>query len=148
MSVRFRDAGRADVASVVDLLKDDVLGREREVSDPEFYLSAFDRMSREPGNVLVVGEIGDKIVATYQITYISGLSLRATRRAQVESVRVASDLRGRGIGAAMLADAEARARAEGCGLIQLTMNSTREGSRAFYEALGFVGSHTGFKKAL
>jgi GNAT superfamily N-acetyltransferase len=48
----------------------------------------------------------------------------------------------------MFADAEARARAAGCRLMQLTMNATRTDARRFYERLGFTASHIGFKRDL
>lgn len=147
--IRFRDATRADVPAVIALLVDDVLGQSREDTDPGRYLTAFDAMQSEGGNTLIVGEDQDgAIVATYQLTFISGLSLRAARRAQIESVRVASALRGRGIGEAMFADAEARARAAGCSLMQLTMNASRTDSHRFYKRLGFQPTHTGFKRVL
>ncbi len=148
MSVKFRAATRADVSAVLDLLRDDPLGAARETADQSDYLAAFDRMQREGANHLIVGEQDGRVVATYQITYISGLSLRATRRAQVESVRVASDLRGQGIGEALFADAEARARAAECRLIQLTTNASRDRAQAFYERLGFTPSHIGYKRVL
>ncbi|KAB2885335.1 MAG: GNAT family N-acetyltransferase [Albidovulum sp.] len=146
--IRFREARREDVQDVVALLADDALGAAREGSDLAPYLAAFDAMQAEAGNTLIVGEEAGRIVATYQLTVISGLSLRASRRAQVESVRVAADLRGRGIGAAMMADAETRARAAGCRLVQLTSNAGRERARKFYEGLGFTPSHIGFKRDL
>jgi len=149
MSVSFREARREDVSAVVAMLADDMLGRGREQADLGIYYAAFDAMAEEGGNVVIVGEDGSgEIVATYQITFISGLSLAAARRAQVESVRVASKMRGQGVGQLMFADVEARARAAGCSLVQLTMNAERVDSRRFYEGLGFVASHTGFKKAL
>jgi len=148
MSVVFREATRADVPAVLALLRDDALGSAREDADLAHYLAAFDAMGAEGGNTLIVGEQDGVVVATYQLTLISGLSLRATRRAQVESVRVSSALRGGGIGEAMLADAEVRARAAGCGLLQLTMNASREDARRFYERIGFAASHVGFKKVL
>ncbi|MBT8456318.1 MAG: GNAT family N-acetyltransferase [Rhodobacteraceae bacterium] len=144
----FRIARREDVPDVMALLTDDVLGGGREGAPMEHYLAAYDAMQAEGTNHLIVGQAGGRIVATYQITFISGLSLRATRRAQIESVRVASDLRGQRIGEAMIADAEARARAAGCGLLQLTMNQTRTDTARFYARMGFAASHTGFKKAL
>ena len=148
MKVDFRAAKPGDVASVVALLRDDALGAAREADDLAPYLAAFERMQAEGGNLLIVGEVPGRIVATYQLTLISGLSLRAARRAQIESVRVASDLRGKGIGAAMFADAEARARAAGCSLMQLTMNKTRTDSARFYQRLGFTPSHIGYKRDL
>lgn len=146
--IRFRSARREDVAAVVALLADDDLGALRETGALSGYLAAYDAMRAEGANHLIVGERSGKIVATYQITFITGLSLRATRRAQIESVRVRADLRGQGIGAALIADAEARARAAGCGLMQLTSNATRDGARRFYERLGFTASHIGFKRDL
>ena len=147
-AVTFRTALRDDVAAVIALLRDDSLGQTREGADLAPYLNAFDAMNAEAGNTLVVGELDGRVIATYQLTLISGLSLRAARRAQIESVRVDSDLRGQGIGRAMFADAETRARAAGCTLIQLTMNATRNESARFYESLGFVPSHVGFKRQL
>lgn len=146
--IRFRPATEADVPAVVALLADDPLGARREAGDAGAYLAAFRRMEGEGANHLIVGEASGRIVATYQITFISGLSLRATRRAQVESVRVAADLRGQGIGAAMMRDAEARACAAGCRLMQLTTNKTRADAHRFYESLGFTPSHIGYKRDL
>ncbi|WP_413876740.1 N-acetyltransferase family protein [Albidovulum sp.] len=146
--IRFRDATREDVPAVVALLAEDTLGATREGTDLAPYLAAFDTMQAERANTLIVGEEAGRIVATCQITFITGLSLRASRRAQVESVRVASDLRGRGIGAALMAEAEARARAAGCALVQLTTNRARADAHRFYERLGFTPSHLGFKKLL
>lgn len=146
--IRFREATRADVPAVVALLADDALGAAREGAEIAPYLAAFDAMAAEGNNRLIVGEVAGRIVATYQLTVISGLSLRASRRAQVESVRVAADLRGKGIGAAMMADAEARSRAAGCRLMQLTSNAARSRARRFYESLGFTASHIGFKRDL
>ncbi len=147
-TLSWRDAGVADIAAVLALLRDDTFGAGREDTDLARYLDAFRAIQGEQGNHLIVGQIGDRIVATYQIAYISGLSLRATRRALLESVRVVADLRGQGIGAALLADAEARANAAGCSLMQLTSNSARSDARRFYEANGFTPSHTGFKKTI
>ena len=146
--IRFREAARDDVAAVIALLTDDALGTVRQGGDLATYLAAFDAMRIERGNTIVVGEEAGRIVATYQLTFISGLSLKAARRAQVESVRVAADLRGQGVGAAMMADAEARARAAGCSLLQLTSNATRTRALRFYERLGFTPSHIGFKRDL
>lgn len=146
--IRFRAARREDVAAVVALLADDDLGAKRETGALADYLAAFDAIGAEGSNHLIVGEREGQIVATYQIIFITGLSLRATRRAEIESVRVRGDLRGQGAGAALMADAEARARAAGCGLIQLTSNATRSRARRFYERLGFTASHIGFKRDL
>ncbi|WP_299830048.1 GNAT family N-acetyltransferase [uncultured Roseobacter sp.] len=148
MTLTFRPAERGEVAAIVALLQDDMLGSAREGSDLETYLAAFDRMTTEGGNQLIVGIDGNRVVATYQLTFISGLSLRAARRAQIESVRVSGDLRGQGIGHRMIEDAVQRAKAAGCSLIQLTMNKSRTDSARFYGDLGFTPSHIGYKRNL
>ena len=136
----WREATRADVAAVVALLADDVFGRGREGTDLTPYLAAFDAMQREGDNRLIVAEAEGRVVACYQITLISGLSLSAARRA--------ADRRGRGLGAALIADAEARARAGGATLLQFTTNAARTDAQRFYQRLGFTPSHIGFKKTL
>lgn len=147
-TVQFRPATRADIAAVVALLADDILGQTREQPDLAPYLAAFGQMQAEGANHLIVGEQDGRVVATYQITFIQGLSQTATRRAQIEAVRVAADLRGQGLGAALMRDAEARARAAGCRLMQLTTNRSREDAHRFYDRLGFTPSHIGYKKVL
>lgn len=149
MSVRFREAGADDIPAVVALLRDDLLGSAREDADPAVYRTAFEAMRAEPGNSLIVGEdAAGNIVATYQLVFISGLSLGGARRAQIEAVRVAAVERGRGLGRLMLADAEARARAAGCRILQLTANAARTDAHRFYERAGFAASHLGFKRDL
>ena len=149
MSVTFREARPEDVATILELLRDDDLGAARETDGLETYKIAFERMQQEATNHLIVGEDANgRMVATYQLTFISGLSHRGTIRAQVESVRVASDLRGQGIGRAMMVDAEIRARKAGCKMLQLTTTKGRNRAADFYDALGFTPSHTGYKRIL
>jgi ribosomal protein S18 acetylase RimI-like enzyme len=69
-------------------------------------------------------------------------------RALVESVRTAPDLRSKGIGAALMAEAESRARAAGARIIQLTTDKSRTRAHAFYDRLGYEASHLGYKKPL
>ncbi|GGF65110.1 N-acetyltransferase [Paracoccus acridae] len=148
MKVRFRAAKRDEVPAVVAMLADDVFGKGREKADMRPYLAAFDAMQAQTGNHLVVGLLDDRIIACYQIVFLPGLSVAAALRAQIEGVRVASDLRGQGIGAQLMADAEARARAAGCTQMQLTTNRARTDAHRFYDRLGFTPSHIGYKKTL
>lgn len=154
MSLTFRNARRDEVPLIVALLADDVLGQGREAAntadtaDTAPYFVAFDAMQNEASNAVLVAEQDGEIVATYQLTFISGLSLKASRRAQIESVRVARSVRGQGVGAKLMADAEARSRAAGCSLLQLTSNKSRSRALEFYQRLGFTASHIGFKRGL
>lgn len=145
---RFRHAQRADVPQIVAMLADDVLGQGREGANLAPYYAAFDQIAQEPGNHIFVADLAGAIVATYQLTFISGLSLMAARRAQIESVRVAAPYRGKGWGGFILEDAHERAGRAGCAVVQLTSNKTRGDALRFYESHGYVPSHVGFKRAL
>lgn len=48
----------------------------------------------------------------------------------------------------MLDWAIAEARRRGCTLVQLTTDNTRTDAHRFYDRLGFVASHRGYKLAL
>ncbi len=146
--VTFRAGCRDEVPAVLALLRDDMLGVAREGDELAPYLAAWDAMQAEAANHLIVGLTGDRVVACYQITFITGLSLHAARRAQIEGVRVHPDLRGQGLGAALIRDAESRARAAGCKLLQFTTNRSRQDAHRFYDRLGFTPSHIGYKKSL
>jgi GNAT superfamily N-acetyltransferase len=63
-------------------------------------------------------------------------------------VRVAESARGSGVGAALVTYALDRARDRGCGIAELTSDKARPDAHRFYERLGFVASHEGFKRAL
>lgn len=146
-----RDATRDDLPAIVRMLADDPLGakRERAVDPlPQQYLDAFDALQTHIGNHLLVAELDGKVVGCLQLTYIPGLSRLGQTRAQIESVRIDSSMRGRKLGELMIQDAVARARRHGCGLVQLTTDKARADAQRFYERLGFVATHIGMKLSL
>lgn len=155
MKLTFREGQEADLPAVVALLADDVLGRAREDAslplDPA-YLTAFREMHTQGGNRLILAEAeadgSRRIVGCLQFVVLPGISLKGTRRAQVEGVRVAGDQRGGGLGRQLLGHAIDLARAEGCGLLQLTADASRADTHRFYKSLGFTASHLGFKLKL
>ena len=148
MSVVFRDANEADVRAFVDLLKDDEIGCTRETATFDVFLDVFRRVTADPMAMIVVGEVDGQVVAGYQLNAIEGLSLNGLRRGQVEDVRVASHLRGQGIGKLLMEDAFERARKLGCKAMQLVAHKDRTATERFYNGVGFDVSHNGFKRAL
>jgi GNAT superfamily N-acetyltransferase len=144
----FRDARAEDVPAIVAMLADDPLGQARESADMSPYHAAFAEIAANPMHHLIVGERAGRVIACCQLTVLSGLSRRGARRALVEAVRVAADLRGQGIGAALMAECESRARAAGCTMIQLTTDASRKEAHRFYARLGYQPSHVGMKKPL
>lgn len=144
-----RPAAKADLPAILALLADDQLGAVRESADDlSPYERAFDAIDADPAHLLVVGELGGSVVATFQLSYLPGLSRKGSWRAQIEAVRVSSALRGQGVGALMVDWAIGHARARGCTLIQLTTDKSRTAAHRFYERLGFKASHEGMKLTL
>ncbi|MCU7704584.1 N-acetyltransferase family protein [Streptomyces albidoflavus] len=144
-----RRAEASDVAAIVAMLADDPLGASRESPDDLTpYLAAHTRLAADPNQHLVVAERAGKVVGTLQLTLIPGLSRRAATRSLIEGVRVHAAERGSGLGTLLIEWAVETSRAEGCQLVQLTSDATREDAHRFYERLGFVASHVGFKLQL
>ena len=144
----FRAATRDDLPAIVRMLADDGLGKGREQPGdplPRAYGDAFDRMATQPDNFYLLAELGADVAGCLQFTVIHGLSRAGMSRALIEGVRVAASHRGRGIGEALFREAIDRARAAGCGLMQLTTDKARPDALRFYERLGFTASHEGMK---
>jgi GNAT superfamily N-acetyltransferase len=152
VSVPLRTATVADVPEIVALLAADQLGATRDgVNSPDdlaSYERAFRDIDSDPAHTLVVAEAGGRIVATMQLSFLPGLARRGALRAQIEAVRVADDYRGQGLGAEMMSWAIDEARRRGCALVQLTSDKSRTAAHRFYQRLGFVASHDGFKLRL
>jgi GNAT superfamily N-acetyltransferase len=146
--ITFRDAVAADVPAIIAMLREDDLGAARETASSDHYASAFNTLLTQSQTTMVVGARGPDIIAYYQLTTIDGLSHRAARRGNIEDVRVAQHLRGQGIGHLMMEDAVTRARALGCGMLQLVAHTSRQATHKFYLSVGFTASHMGFKRAL
>jgi len=150
-SLLIRRARRADVPTIVHLLADDELGRQRECDTdplPQTYYSAFDALDSDPRHELIVAELDGEIVGTLHLTFLPSLSFQGRSRAQIESVRMTERLRGQGWGGQLMHWAIDRAREAGCHVVQLTTHNARPDAHRFYERLGFVASHVGMKLKL
>ncbi|HEX4789333.1 MAG TPA: GNAT family N-acetyltransferase [Actinospica sp.] len=111
-------------------------------------MAAFEAVDADPNQHLVVAEQDGAVVGCLQLTVIPGLSRRASTRAIIEAVRIASGERGGGLGAAMIEWAIEESRRLGVGLLQLTSDRSRTDAHRFYERLGFEATHLGFKLQL
>nr|WP_298803692.1 GNAT family N-acetyltransferase [uncultured Pseudokineococcus sp.] len=151
-SVVLRDAVAGDLPAVVAMLADDPLGAGRErldgPEDLEPYRAALARVDADGAQQVVVAERAGEVVGTLQLGVLPGLSRRGATRAQVEAVRVRGDLRGTGLGTALLRWVVDEARRRGCAVVQLTTDGSRTDAHRFYERLGFVASHRGYKLPL
>jgi GNAT superfamily N-acetyltransferase len=149
--LHFRRATSTDLPEIVRMLADDDLGSQRERYElplPEPYLAALIEIEHNPYIELVVAELDGRVVGSLQLIFIPSISSLGGLRAQVESVRVEKDLRGRGIGSKMMEWAMERAKQRGAYVMQLTTHNTRKDAHRFYERLGFKGTHLGMKISL
>lgn len=149
--VRFRAAVEADLPAMVAMLADDALGARREALGPPLdagYAAAFAAIQRDPNQLLAVAEQAGELVGMLQITFLPGLSHRGAWRGQIESVRIAGAQRGSGLGQAMMRWAIERCRERGCRMVQLTTDRSRVDAHRFYERLGFLPSHAGYKLSI
>jgi GNAT superfamily N-acetyltransferase len=144
-----RPATPADVPALVALLADDPLGALRESPDDLTpYHAAYRRLADDPNQYLVVASRSVRVVGTLQLTIIPGLSRRGATRSVIEGVRVHAEERGSGLGTQLIQWAVDESRRQGCQLVQLTSDATRNDAHRFYERLGFTASHVGFKLTL
>ena len=153
-AITIREARREDVPRIAELI---MLGAAvaslspgeiaAEARDP-VYLDAFERVAASPDSTLFAAERDGHVIGTFQLTVIPGLAARGRSRAKVESVHVAPECRGQGIGALMMERAVSEARARGAGLLELSSHKQRPDAHRFYRRLGFAMSHEGFKLEL
>lgn len=146
--LRFRRARFEDLDPILRLLVEDHIAAVRETTDRSAYEGPLKELCASDDHMFWVAERHGQVVGCCQIIIFPGLSRRGARRGHIESVFVAGALRGQGIGAAMMAEAEAVCRARGCTLIQLMSDKARIDAHRFYERLGYVASHEGMKKPL
>ena len=144
----FRPARREDIGALLALsaagAPDPSVKRPVDPDDPAVQ-AAFTAIDSDPSHELMVAMLDDEIVGTFQLSFLPGLPLGGLLRAQLENVHVRPDMRGKGIGAAMMDWAVQRAKTRGAGLVQLTSNKLRSDAHRFYDRLGFKATHEGFK---
>lgn len=91
-----REATREDLDAIIALSHEDMI---REVDESQVpaaaYEAAFEEITGEGHQQLLVGELDEEVVATGQLTWVRHLTYVGGLMCVVESVRVRSGLRGR-----------------------------------------------------
>jgi GNAT superfamily N-acetyltransferase len=149
--MNIRQAIRNDLQKIIQLIADDPLGSTRESYEeplPQEYETAFNQITADANNELLVAEEKGKVIGTLQLTFIPYLTYKGSSRAQIEAVRVDKAFRGRGVGNKLLEWTIRRAKEKGCHMVQLTTNKVRKDALPFYEKLGFKATHEGMKLLL
>lgn len=146
-----REARESDLAAVIALFAADALGGHGDTTDPaayDDYLRAFRTIRSSSDQALYVAELAGEAVGTFQTMITTSLTGRGSSAMIIEAVQTRGDLRGQGIGAAMIEFCITEAKSRGMRMVQLTSNAVRKDAHRFYERLGFKPSHLGFKMAL
>lgn len=148
MTLTFRRAFEADLPFIVGLVAADAVRDSGDRPDEPFhprYLAALRELDADPNQLMIVAELDGEAVGTLQLTFIAGIAALGTKRCLVEAVHIAPAHRGKGLGTRMMHWAIDQGRQRGCGMVQLTSNKKRLDAHRFYERLGFLKSHEGFK---
>jgi GNAT superfamily N-acetyltransferase len=151
IEVLVRPAERSDIAAIVALFADDAVGGHGDTTDESArprYEAALGRIAASPNDMLYVAEWKGEVVGTFQTTLVTTMSGQGASSLTVSAVQTRAGLRGHRIGEQMMRFAIEEARAKGARLVQLMSNGKRIDAHRFYERLGFVKSHTGFKMKL
>ncbi|NND74969.1 MAG: GNAT family N-acetyltransferase [Ilumatobacter sp.] len=149
MQLYLRDALPGDTEQLVGLV---LAGKLTIDADDQLflddYVDALDEIDHTDGSYLLVAELGGRIVGMLQLITFRHFQHRGGRCAEIESMHVADDERGRGIGGRLVEYAISRAKDIGCYRVQLTSNNARADAHRFYEAHGFEHTHHGYKRYL
>ena len=146
-----RKAEESDLPSLIGLFAADALGGHGDTADPsayDDYLRAFRTIAASPEQTLYAAKLAGEVVGTFQTMITTTLTGRGSSAMIIEAVQTRADMRGQGIGAAMISFCIDEAKSRGMRMIQLTSNNARKDAHRFYERLGFKPTHLGFKMLL
>lgn len=140
-----RQACEADLPVILRLYQDlSGLYEGVHAVDNEQCEHAWQRISADPRQYLLVAETGSEVVGTLNLTIIPNLGHGGQPWAAIDNVVVTDACRGQGIGVALLTEAGNIARKEQCYKIILSSNMARERAHEFYRRLGWKQTHIGF----
>jgi len=137
MDIAIRKVAEADLASVLRLYAQPGMDNGR-VLTVEAAAQILRRMATYPDYAVYAATANDgSVVGTFALLVMDNLAHMGAPSAVVEDVCVDEQLRGLGIGRAMMRFAMDFARERGCYKLALSSNTARERAHAFYRSLGF-----------
>ena len=147
MTLRVRPATEEDFPAVASLLEE--LGRPKVLGTPEEpeHRSRFAELLRTPDLYFLVAEEDGPVVGFIDVYLVPRLNF-PTVQAWVPDLIVSEETRSRGVGAALLREAEALAREHEAFALTLESANWRTRAHAFYEREGMQNSGKQFIRAL
>lgn len=109
--------------------------------------AGFDTMSTHPGTKIYVAECGGCVVGTYTLYILPNMTRNGCKAAILENIVVDADLRGQGVGRAMLEHARELAQEANCYKLSLTSNAKRTEAHEFYLRCGMSQHGISFRYA-
>lgn len=132
LEMQIRTATPADINQILSLQTQ--IYRTEKIADSA--KEALEKQLADETSEVMVAEDSGKIVGTGTIYYIE-VAIRARPYAFLEGFVVNKNMRGRGIGTALLKEAADHARAKNCYKILFTSGTDRTDAHKLYEKLGF-----------
>ena len=136
MDLAIRAAGLADIPRLLALYK--LLDIEPTPEMPiEQARERFLDLASHSGHRIYVAEFERKIVGTFALIFVGGISHGARDSCIVEDVCVAPEMQGAGIGKQMMRFAMQKCASGDCYKLVLSSHLSRSNAHRFYESLGF-----------
>jgi ribosomal protein S18 acetylase RimI-like enzyme len=135
-----RDASIEDAVKITQLIE--ALGFS---AAPEEVAVRIQQFGRSGHPVLVADEDGPVGCLTWHLMPVLH---RATAVGRISMLIVDEAARGRGIGTALVREAERKLALAGCGLVEVTSNERLQSAHAFYERLGYARTSLRFARNL
>ena len=150
MKLAVRAATEADLPRLLELLDqiDDSMYPTRRDGGDSARLSTFRQIAADPRQHLLVADDDGRIVGTVHLIVIPHLGRSCKPSGLLESMVVADAYRRKGVGAALLREAQRLALEAGCYKLALSSNLARRGAHRFYSRLGWKRTHHGFSLGL
>ena len=147
--LKVRLARAADLPALIQLY------RELHAADPSYrspsiaeMRKAFGAIRRNRDHRILIAEAEHQPIGSLHVLIFRHLGHGFRPAAVIENVVVAGAHRSKGIGEAMMAEADRIARRHRCYKMSLTTNRRRTRAHRFYERLGWRRSHHGYSVCL
>jgi ribosomal protein S18 acetylase RimI-like enzyme len=129
-------AHRAGVVEVLDSYASDPVGGGQPLR-PDVRARLIDALQSVPTSLVYLAAVEGRIIGV-AVCFLGLSTFHARRLINIHDLAVLPGHRGQGVGRALLAAVEARARREGCCKLTLEVQDTNTPARGLYDRFGFA----------